>query len=166
MCQKELRRPAANAAPCAAASHNPACEEIWDSTAVVAIVIAVIPVPLGVPAMLIFVPPATVGSPASFPGLVQFMTSVFGLLALAAMMFDGFVELVVSVGDAPLAIIILSMHAGCCGEHEKARQCHCRQGGFAKQQIDQSISHIPGPPGELLHLLQNDLSSYSFYWLG
>ena len=91
----------------------------------VAVMIAVIPIALGMPAMCVFIPPSVTDAPAVLPRFVQFMTPAFGLLAPVAMMLNGFVQLVVRARNAALAIAFVSAHNRHRAEHEKAGQ-HCR----------------------------------------
>jgi hypothetical protein len=69
------------------------------------VVIVIIPIPLGVPAVLIFIPPSMVGLPAGLARCVQFVAPMLSLFALRTVVLDGFVQLVISSGDAPLAIV-------------------------------------------------------------
>ena len=86
------------------------------------IVVVVIIVVLGVPAMTVFIPPAMTVSPAILARFVQFMTSVVCLLALPAMMLDGFMKTVIGLGDTPLAIILIGAQTRCAGEQQESRQ--------------------------------------------
>lgn len=93
-----------------------------------AVVIVVIPVPVRVPAVLIFVPPAMPTAPAPFPRLVQIMTRAFRLPALRAVMFNGFVELVIDARNSALAIVVGRKQLGRSAEHKKPAKRHCCQG--------------------------------------
>jgi hypothetical protein len=92
------------------------------------VVIVVIPVPIRVPAMLILVPPAMPTAPAPFPRLVQIMTRAFRLPALRAVMFNGFVELVIDARNSALAIVVGRKQSGRSAEHKKPAKRHCCQG--------------------------------------
>jgi len=70
------------------------------------VVIVIVPIAIVVPAMLVFIPPAMIGFPASFALIVQFVAPVISLLAVGAVMLDGFVELVIVFRNLPLAIVI------------------------------------------------------------
>src|SRR6266436_1687807 len=86
------------------------------------IVIVVVPIAVGVPTMLVFIPPAMSAVPAIFARFVQFMASVVRLLALTPMMFDGLMKTMIGPGDAPLASIVIGAQTRCAGEEQKARQ--------------------------------------------
>jgi hypothetical protein len=75
-------------------------------------VIVFVPITLGVPAVLVFVPPAMLFAPAALARRVQFATLVIGLAAVASVMLDGFVEFVLFMGDAALAAVhVLGMQS-------------------------------------------------------
>jgi hypothetical protein len=84
----------------------------------VAIVIVVIPIAIGVPAVAVFVPPTMALIPAALAGLVQIVPSVVSLPAVPAMVLYGFVQSVVRLGDTPLARIVA---LGGCLRH--CREC-------------------------------------------
>src|SRR5713101_4876403 len=92
----------------------------------VAIVVVVIPIAIGMPAVAVFVPPAVPFSPAAFPRLVQFVPGVVRLSAVPAVMLDGFVEFVVRLGDAALATtVVIGGCPGCsreCQHSQKRRR--------------------------------------------
>ena len=69
----------------------------WDLSALVAVVIVLVPIALGAPAVLMLVPPAMTLAPATLPSRVQFAAFVVGLGAVAAMFPDGFVKLMIGV---------------------------------------------------------------------
>jgi len=73
---------------------------------IVAIVVVLVPIMFRAPPMFVFVPPAVTVLPAVFTGFMQFVTPVFSLLAVAAVVLDGFVQLVVCVSDSLLTIVI------------------------------------------------------------
>jgi hypothetical protein len=88
-----------------------------------AIVVVVIPIAIGMPTMAVFIPPAMPLSPALFASLVQFVTPALGLPAVPAVMFDGFVEFVICLGDAPLAsVVVISVGSGCSRERQHANK--------------------------------------------
>jgi hypothetical protein len=64
-----------------------------------------VPVALGVPAVLVLVPPPLAFSPAALAGFVQFAALVTCLAAVAAVFFDGLVEFMVGVDDPALASV-------------------------------------------------------------
>jgi hypothetical protein len=84
-------------------------------------VVVFVPIALGVPAVFVLVPPAMLFAPATLARGVQFAAFVIGLAAVASVMFNGFVELVLLMGDAALAAVgVLRVkprrreHEDCC----------------------------------------------------
>jgi hypothetical protein len=76
-------------------------------------VVVLVPVALGVPAVLVLIPPAVPFGPAVLAGFVQFAAFVICLATVASMFFDCLVEFVVGVGDPALASVnVLGMKAG------------------------------------------------------
>ena len=73
----------------------------------VMIVIAVVPIVVGVPTMPVFVPPPVKVRKAIFARFVQFMAGVVRLLTLTPMMFDGYMKTMIGPGNAPLASIVI-----------------------------------------------------------
>jgi hypothetical protein len=88
----------------------------------VVIVVVVIPVVVGMPTMLVFIPPAVRVAPAIFAGFVQFVPSLIGLLAFPAVMLDGFMKTMIGPGDAPLAIVVISAQTRRAAEEQESRQ--------------------------------------------
>jgi len=84
------------------------------------IVVVVIPVAVGVPAMAVFVPPAVIGVPAVFAGFAQLRASAIRLFAIPAMMLRSFVQIVVRFDDAVLALTFIGAQTRSSREHEKA----------------------------------------------
>ena len=74
--------------------------------AVVVIMVVVIPITIRAPAMSIFVPPAVAVLPTPGARFRQLMAIFRGLRAIPAVMLCGFVELMVCVDDALLAVVI------------------------------------------------------------
>jgi hypothetical protein len=85
------------------------------------IVVVIIKVVLGAPAMPVFIPPTVTVAPAVLACFVQFMTSVVRLLALSAMMLDGFMKTMIGLRDTSLAIVV-SAQTRCAGEQQKTGQ--------------------------------------------
>lgn len=71
----------------------------------VVIVVVVIPIAIGVPAVSFHVPPAVAMLPAIFASFAQFMARMLGLFAVPAMVFHGFVNAMVGAYDSLLAIV-------------------------------------------------------------
>jgi len=94
----------------------------------VAIVIVVIPIAIGMPAVAVFVPPAMAFVPAAFPRFAQFMPRVIRLPAGPAVMIDGLVQPMICLGDAALALVIaISIHARGSGKGQQSKQGNRRQ---------------------------------------
>jgi hypothetical protein len=68
-------------------------------------VIVLVPIALGVPAVLVFVPPLMALAPASLARNVQFAALVISLPAAASMVFNSFVQVVFGVSNALLAAV-------------------------------------------------------------
>src|SRR5580704_19611725 len=75
--------------------------------------------------MAVFIPPAMALGPAVFPRLVQFLAPVIRLLAVPAVVLDGFVQSVVRLDDAMLATVIAISE---CPLRSREGQ-HANQGG-------------------------------------
>jgi hypothetical protein len=102
----------------------------------VTIVIVVIPIAIGVPPVAVFVPPTVSLPPAAFARLMQLVPRMLGLSAVPAVIFDGFVEFVVRLGNAALAMIIVFS-----GRPRCPRQC---------QHTQKRCGYEQGPSQELL----------------
>jgi hypothetical protein len=83
----------------------------------------VVPVALGVPAVLAFVPPLVAFPPATLPRLVQFQTLVICLPAVASMSLDGKVDLMLRVSDSALAVVVAFCvkSRNCCEKQSHGR---------------------------------------------
>ena len=88
----------------------------------IVVMIVIIPIMIGVPAVCIFVPPAMVVVPAVGAGFGKFVAPVFRLGTLPTVVLDGFVQLVVCLGGALLAVV--------GADNSRAR----KQNGACKQQ--------------------------------
>ena len=69
------------------------------------VVVVLVPVALGAPTVLVFVPPAMLFAPATLADVVQFTTLAIGLAAVASVFADGLVEFMVGVSDSALAAV-------------------------------------------------------------
>jgi hypothetical protein len=98
-----------------------------------AIVVVIIPVAVGMPPMLMFVPPAMVAVPAPLSCFVQLLAPAFGLPARGSMMFDRFMQPVIGTRHSPLAIIVIGAQLGCPCEKQASRQSNGRE----KQSFEQ-----------------------------
>ena len=72
----------------------------------IVVVIVIVPITIGVPAVRILIPPAVVVFIAVRAGFPEFVPPVFGLRALHAVVLDGFMKFVVCLGDALLTILV------------------------------------------------------------
>ncbi len=70
------------------------------------VVVAIVPIAVVVPTMAVFVPPTMVLAPAALTCFPQLMALVFRLPTVPAVSLDGFVQFVVFLGDAALALIV------------------------------------------------------------
>jgi hypothetical protein len=91
-------------------------------------VIFVVPVSLRAPAMLIFVPPAMPARPAVLSRLAQLMPGMLCLPALVPVMFNGFMQMVISAGNTVLTIVVRAQTGG---SDEEQETCHGYGGGPA-----------------------------------
>src|ERR1700737_1182926 len=73
--------------------------------AILAVVIVIIPVALGAPTMLVFIPPTMIVAPAVVARLAQFASRMVRLLAFAPMALDRFMEMMIRLRDSLLATI-------------------------------------------------------------
>jgi len=73
---------------------------------VVEIVVVIVPITIGVPAVPIFIPPAVVVFIAVGAGFPEFVPPVFGLRAFHAVVLDGFMKFVVGLGNALMTIVV------------------------------------------------------------
>src|SRR5216684_9226792 len=90
----------------------------------IVVMVMVVPIVVGVPTMLVFIPPAMGAVPAIFARFVQFVPSLIGLFAFAPVMLDGFMKTMIGPGDAPLASVVIGAQTRRAGEEQEARQ-HC-----------------------------------------
>jgi hypothetical protein len=88
----------------------------------VMIVVVVVPVAIGMPTMLVFIPPTMSAVPTILARLVQFMASVVRLPALTPMTLDGFVKMMIGPRNAPLASVVIGAQTRSAGEEQESRQ--------------------------------------------
>lgn len=84
------------------------------------IVIVVVPIAFSTPAMFVFIPPAVAMVPAIAACSGQFGAVLCGLGTVPAVMFDGFMELVIGASDAFLAVIFCAQRGRCCKKQDYA----------------------------------------------
>ncbi len=94
-----------------------------------AVVIVIVPVTVAVPAVAVFIPPTMALSPAAFPRLMQFMPRMVRLPAVPTMMLDGFMQLVICLGDAPLAPVVVIVASECAWRRTESQHCSKRGSG-------------------------------------
>jgi hypothetical protein len=98
--------------------------------------VAVIPVVFCAPAMFVFIPPPMMFAPASFPRFMQLAPLVFGLPAFATVALDSFVQFMLGMRDAPVALLLsLRVAAWPSQEYQSARQCRHTQAFSYRTQI-------------------------------
>jgi hypothetical protein len=86
-------------------------------------VVALVPVVLGAPAMLVFIPPAMLLAPAMLARFVQLAPLMIRLPAVASMSLDGLVEFMVGVRDPALTPVdVFGVKSRRCSEEK-----HCAQ---------------------------------------
>jgi hypothetical protein len=73
----------------------------------IVVMIVIVPIMIAVPAVAVFVPPTMPLIPAALPRFVQFVPRAIRLPAVPAVVFHGFMQFVVRLGDAPLAIAVV-----------------------------------------------------------
>jgi len=84
----------------------------------VTIVVVVVPIAVGVPTMLVLIPPAMGAVPAIVARFVQFMPRMIRLFAFAAVMLDGFMKTMIGPGDAFLASVVIGAQTRCASEEQ------------------------------------------------
>ena len=97
----------------------------------VVIMVVVVPIVIRTPAMLVFIPPSMIRVPAVLPGFVQHVAPMFRLLALIAVVLDGFVQLVIGFRNAVLAVISAQVRSAC--KYEKSGQCRYSKCGSSEE---------------------------------
>jgi hypothetical protein len=95
------------------------------------VVVVLVPIALGVPAVFVLVPPAVIFVPAALANRVERMTLVVSLRAVASISLDAFVENMLAVNDAvSAAIVVLGMKARPGGEKQSGHESCGRKNGF------------------------------------
>lgn len=72
----------------------------------VTVMIAIVPVMLLTPSAFVLIPPAVMFPPAAVPRLTQLAPLVICLTAVAPVVLNGFVKIMLSVLDAPLTLFL------------------------------------------------------------
>ena len=97
------------------------------------VVIMIVPVTFGTPALRIFVPPFVFRVPTMLSGFLKFVACVIRLLALAAMMLNGFVKIVICLGNSLLAIVVICRSTRRPCEQEQTGYDRGRQNSFSQR---------------------------------
>jgi len=92
--------------------------EVESRIGLVAVVVMVVPIAIRAPAVAVFIPPAMAMFPTPSARFGKLMAIFYSLRAVPAMMLGGFMEFVIRVGDAPLAVVV---RVQWCGAREKKR---------------------------------------------
>jgi hypothetical protein len=94
----------------------------------VAVVVVLVPVAFGVPAVLVLVPPLMKFTPAMLASFVQFVALAICLAAVPPMFFDGLVQFMLGVFDAALAALaVVGVNSRDRGEQQDRRQYSSRK---------------------------------------
>jgi len=88
-------------------------------------VVIVVPVLLGFPAMFVAVPPLVILVPTTLPFGVQIAPAIFGFAAVPAVVMDCFIQSRFRFFDRMLAMrSVIGMRARCC-RHEQQERPRC-----------------------------------------
>jgi hypothetical protein len=88
--------------------------------ALVTVMVVVIPIVIGAPAVAVFIPPAMAVFPTPRPRFSKLMAILCGLRTIPTVMLGGFVEFVIRTGDALLAVVVRAQRAGAREEERSA----------------------------------------------
>ena len=87
------------------------------------VVVMIVPVAVAVPVTAVLIPPSVVSVPAPLAGLMQLVAGAIRLSAVPTMVPDGLVELVIRLGEAMLAIIVIGNSARGSSKEQESPQC-------------------------------------------
>jgi hypothetical protein len=90
-------------------------------------VVAIIPIMVVMPAMLMLIPPLVALSPAPLAGFVQFVAPVIRLPAVRSVVLDSFMQFVFGMRGAPGAIVLVGSGPGRTRKQERETQRGCGQ---------------------------------------
>ena len=94
-------------------------EQLRSKAWLVAVMVMLVPIVFGAPAVFVLIPPAVLFAPATFSCRMQFTTFVLGLAAVAPVSLDCIVEFMLGVSHPPLAAVdVLRVKPG-SGSKEK-----------------------------------------------
>ncbi len=71
------------------------------------VVVVLVPIPVRVPAVLVFIPPLVPLTPATLPRIVQFTTLMICLFAVASVFVNYLVEFMLRVSDSALTAVLI-----------------------------------------------------------
>jgi hypothetical protein len=112
------------------------------------VVVAVVPIALVVPAVLVFIPPPLPFTPATFPRLAQFKALVICPLAVASVFIDCLVEFMLRVYNSPLTSIeVFRLNAGHSRKQQKNETDHDLQDAFHGIRLRLNYPARPFPQG-------------------
>jgi hypothetical protein len=112
------------------------------------VVVAVLPIALVVPAVLVFIPPPLPFTPATFPRLAQFKALVICPLAVASVFIDCLVEFMLRVYNSPLTSIeVFRLNAGHSRKQQKNETDHDLQDAFHGIRLRLNYPARPFPQG-------------------
>ena len=85
--------------------------------------VALVPIAVGVPAVVVFIPPAMLLAPAALSRIVQFTPLLICLLAVASMFLDCLVEFMLGVSDPALTPVdVFGVKSWRCAEEKDGAQ--------------------------------------------
>ena len=85
--------------------------------------VVIIPISIHAPAVIVLIPPPMVLDPAALARFSKLVPPMFSLLAVTAVMLDGFMQLVIDFGDMMLAIIIVGSKVRSGHKYQQANRC-------------------------------------------
>jgi hypothetical protein len=106
------------------------------------IMVVIIPVAIGAPTAPVFIPPTVRVRPAILSRFMQLLAGVSGLPALPSVMFGGFVQTMVRLGDTPLACSFITANHRCTQKNESTGQSRRRKPRTYPQRTCTAILHF------------------------
>jgi len=95
-------------------------------------IIVVVPIVVGTPPVLVFIPPSVIRGPTALPLFVQDVAPFRCLLTLTliAVVLDGFVQIVIGFRDASLAVVISAQSWSACKHDQSGQRRSSHDGSF------------------------------------
>jgi hypothetical protein len=90
-------------------------------------VVAIVPITIMMPAVLMFIPPLVALSPTPLASCAQLVTPVIRLAAVRPVVLDSFMELALGTHGTPGAIVWVGGGTGRTRKQERETQRDCRQ---------------------------------------